>query len=238
MEQLELRASKRQLLGKKVRSLRRAGMVPAHLFGRGIQSEPLQVDESSLQRVLARVGTSHLVSLMVEGESEPRNVLVKEVQRDYLGDRVIHVDFYQVRMTDKLRVEVPLSMVGEAPAVKSKLGVLMQAMRYLPVECLPADIPESIQVDVSGLAKLEDGIYAKDLKLKDGITILADPDDLIVKVSPIKVTKEEVKPAAVAAEAGAVPSEGGKVAESAKAEAGSAMAGAKSEKPEKGQKTA
>jgi len=134
-------------------------------------------------------------------------------------------------------------VLGDSPAVKGKLGVLMQAMRFLPLQCLPAEIPQSVQVDVSGLVKLDDGIYVKDLKLKDGIKVLADPDELIVKVSAIKVVKEEVKPVEAAVAEAAAPVEGEEAGEGAKAEAG-AEAGGKAEKtervekPEKGQKSA
>lgn len=236
MKQIEIRAGKRQVLGKKVRTLRRTGMVPAHLFGRDMDSQPLQVDALTLQRVLAMVGKSRLVSLMIDGESEPRNVLVKEVQRDCMGDQIIHVDFYQVRMTDKLKVEVPIDVTGEAPAVRAKLGVLMQSMRFLPIECLPTEIPKSVQVDVSGLIKLDDGIYVKDLKLKDGITVLADPDELVVKVSAVKVAREEAPKAAEAiAEVAKAPAEGGEVAESARAKA-VGESDSKTEKTDKGQK--
>lgn len=244
MKQMELRASKRQVLGKQVRALRRTGIVPAHLFGRGVESIPLQVEAAALQKILSGAVTSRLVSLVVEGDSEPRNVLVKEVQRDCMGDHIVHVDFCQVKMTDKIKVEVPVVVVGDSPAVKGKLGVLMQAMRFLPVECLPAEIPQSVQVDVSGLVKLDDGIYVRDLKLKDGINILADVDELVVKVSAIKVVKEEaVKPVEAAVEKAVAPAEGEKAEEGAKAEA-SAEAGGKAEKtekaekPEKGQKSA
>jgi len=251
MKQIELRASKRQVLGKRVRALRRTGVVPAHLFGRDVESVPLQVEAAALQKILGGASTSRLVSLVVEGDSEPRNVLVKEVQRDCMGDQIVHVDFYQVKMTDKIKVEIPVFVVGESPAVKGKLGVLMQAMRFLPIECLPAEIPQSVQVDVSGLVKLDDGIYIRDLKLKDGINVLADVDELIVKVSAIKVVKEEVvKPVEAAVEEAAAPAEGEEAGEGAKAEAGaeaSAEAGGKAEKtgkpekpekPEKGRKSA
>jgi len=242
MKQIEIRAMRRQVLGKRVRALRRAGVVPAHLFGRDIEPEALQVEAAGLDKVLARAGTSRLVSLVVEGDREPRNVLVKEVQRDCMGDQIIHIDFYQVRMTDKIKVEIPVVAVGDSPAVKAKLGVLMQAMRSLPIECLPAEIPQSVQVDVSGLTKLDDGIYVRDLKLKDGITVLADPDELVIKVSVVRVAKEEVvKPVEAAGEVAAAAAGGG-VAEGAKAEGGAEAGGKaekteKAEKPEKGQKS-
>jgi large subunit ribosomal protein L25 len=234
MKQLELHATRRQVVGKHVNSLRRNGLVPAHVFGRGLDSQSIQIEETVLNNVINKSGKNRILSLLIDGDSEPRNVIVKEIQRDYLGKKVIHVDLYQVRMTEKVRVEIPVVIIGEAPAVKAKLGSLMQAMRFITVECLPADIPRTIEVDISNLVKLDDGVFIKDLKQRDGVHVITDLDELIVKVSAIKITKEEVvKPTEVTAE-GAAPVEAEE--KGAKAES-AAEAGGKAEKPEKPEKS-
>jgi len=234
MKPLEINANKREVMGKKVRALRRTGITPAHLYGKGTEPTSLQVDSLALGKILSRAGTSRLISLKVDGESEPRNVLVKEVQTDHLGETVIHLDLFQVSMTEKIKVRVPVVMTGEAPAVKAKLGTVMQNMRTVEVACLPADMPSSLEVDLSVLVELDDSIHVRDMKPKEGISIVSDPDDLIVKVGMVRVHVEEVKPteAVAAAEGaaaeGAAPAEGAEGAapakEGAKAEAGAVPA--------------
>ena len=240
MKHLELKASKRQVVGKKVGALRRSGVIPLHLYGHGIESMPLQADSLALGKLLQKAGTSRLISLSIEGDAEPRNVLIKETQTDYLGDTVIHVDLYQVSMTEKIKVVVPVTLVGESPAVKGKLGTIMLNMHSVEVACLPGDIPSSIEVDLGVLVNLDDAIHVRDLKTKEGIALVSDPGDLIVKVGTVRVAKEEVKPVEAKVEEGAegaAQAEGAEAAEKegakAGAEAGKAEATAA---PEKGKK--
>ena len=230
MSDLELKASKRQVLGKQVRGLRRSGIVPAHLYGKGVDSLAIQVDAAALDKVLSRAGMSHLVSLVIDGDKEPHNVLFKEVQRDYLDDKVIHLDLLQVSMTQKIKVPVRIVLTGESPAIKGKLGTLMQNMWSLEIECLPSNIPPSFEVDISVLVNLDDAIHVKDLKAPEGMAIASDPTSMVVKVGTVRVVKEEVvKPAeAVAAEgaeaAAAEGAEGAAAEGEAKAEGGKAEA--------------
>jgi large subunit ribosomal protein L25 len=235
MKPLEINATKREVLGKKVRALRRAGVTPAHLYGQGVEPLAIQIDSLALGKVISKAGTSRLISLKMDGDSQPRNVLVKEVQTDHLGETVIHLDLFQVSMTEKIKVRVPVILTGEAPAVKAKLGTVMQNMRTLEVACLPANIPSSLEVDLSVLVELDDSIHVRDMKPKEGISIVSDPDDLIVKVGMVRVHVEEApKPAEAVAAAegeaaeGAAPAEGAEGAapakEGAKADAGAAPA--------------
>lgn len=213
MEQIELKATKREALGKKVKALRRQGITPVHLFGHGIESLSLQCDAVELRQVMARAGRTRLVNLTVDNEKAPRNIVIREVQTDPLIGASLHVDFYEVRMTETVKVEVPIVLVGEAPALKLKENILAQELNSLDVECLPAQIPTSINVDISSLTAAEQAIRVKDITMGEGIVILNDPEVLVVKITvqheerpPVKeaVAKAEVAEAAEAA----APAEG------------------------------
>ena len=191
MEQTELKADTREILGKKVRFLRRQGIIPVHLFGHGIDSVALQCEAARLQQVLAQAGKTHIISLMLDKARKPRNVVVREVQRNPVTDDILHVDFYQVRMGEKIQVEVPIVLTGEAPALKLKENTLMQALHRLTIECLPDKIPDSVAVDVSSLTEAEQTIQIKDITIGEEVTILNDPEHMVVKISPPRVEKVE-----------------------------------------------
>jgi large subunit ribosomal protein L25 len=203
MSKHELTVKKRAVLGKKVRYMRRTGIVPGNIFGHGISSLAVEIDAVKLDKILSKAGTSHLVAITVDGEAAPRNVIIKSCQRDYRGERILHADLYQVNMSERIRVAVPISLIGEAPAVAAKLGTLMQTMRHLQIECLPGEIPSHIDVNLSPLASLDSAIHVKDLKLNEGIGILTPGDELIVKVGQVKIVKEEAPKVAEAAAEGA-----------------------------------
>ncbi len=194
MEQTELLVNKREVLGKKVRFLRRQGITPVHVFGHNVESMALQCDTAELRRTLAQVGMTRLISLKVDRARRPRNVMVREVQREPLTGELLHVDFYQVSMEEKIRVEVPIVPVGESPALKLKDNFLTQELNSLTIECLPDEIPNSIKLDLSSLTEAEQAIHVKDITLDEGITILSSPEQLVVKVSARaaeKVIEEE-----------------------------------------------
>lgn len=205
MEGLKLEADKRDILGKKTRFLRRQGITPAHLFGHGLESLPLQCDTAKLQRVIARAGRTRLISLGVEGDKEPRSVFIKEIQRDPRTGELLHVDLFQIRKAEKVRVDVPIVLVGEAPAMKAKGYTLTHSLTSLSIECLPDKLPPQIEVDLSPLEEVGQAIYLRDIPFSPDITVHNDPDQMVVRVSEIRVEKvEEVAvPEEVAAEAGA-----------------------------------
>jgi large subunit ribosomal protein L25 len=199
MRRLELEVSKRDITGKKVRFLRRGGLIPCNIYGHGIESMPVQVDVRKLGHVLARAGGTDLISIKMADTASPSKVLIRDIQRNPLTGEPIHVDFYQVRMTEKLKAEVPLVFVGEAPASKLKNVSLLHAMNTLQIEALPDDLPHNIEVDISSLAVPEQSLHVKDIKVSDKITILADPAQMIIKVSEVrKAVEEEAVPAAAA----------------------------------------
>jgi large subunit ribosomal protein L25 len=195
MQELKLKAEKRDVFGKKNRFLRRKGIIPAHLFGHSLESLALQCNSNELKKIVANAGTTRLISLRVEGEKDAKNVFLREIQRDTLSRELLHVDFYQVRKDEKMTMEVPIVLVGEAPAMKVKGRILSHGLDVLSIECLPDKVPPQIEVDISILEELDQSIYVKDIVLDPEIDVQDDPEQLVVKVSEIIVKIEEEKPA-------------------------------------------
>ena len=211
MEQIELHAAKRDVLGKKVRFLRRQGITPVHVFGHGIESLALQCDTDSLQRILARSGQTRVINLKIDDENSPRTVMAREVQQDILKGSLLHVDFYQVKMTEAIEVDVPIVLVGEAPALKDKENMLAQELNTLSIECLPANIPDSIEVDVSSLTEPDEVIRVRDIVPGEGITILNDPEVMLARIAvqrEVEEVPEVVEVAEEVAEAAEAEEEG------------------------------
>lgn len=207
MDQIELEVTNREILGKKVRFLRRQGITPVHLFGHGIQSMTLQCNTDRLQWVLAEAGKTRLLSLKLDSEKRPRAAVVREVQAEPRTGELFHVDFYQVEMAEQVKIEVPIVVVGEAPVLKSKENTLVQELDTLTVECLPAKIPPSIEVDVSAIAEADEVVRVKDIELDEEVTVLSDPELVLVRVSSRPIEKleevaveEEVAPVEAAEE--------------------------------------
>jgi large subunit ribosomal protein L25 len=232
MEQLTLTAAKRDVLGKNNRFLRRQGITPAHLFGHSLKSLSLQCDTHELQRIITHAGETRLITLNVQGEKDPKSVFVREIQRDALGKHLLHVDFYQIKKGERMTMDVPIVLVGEAPAMKGKGRMLSRGITELSIECVPEKVPPEIEVDISGLVDLEQAIHVKDIVLDPDIEVQVDPDQLVVKVTEIVVKAEEeekpVVPEEVEAEA-EVKAEGAAERPAAEAAEGKAE---KSEKKE------
>ncbi len=193
MPGLTLQVSKRNVLGKKTRFLRRQGITPAHLFGHGVESLPLQCDTANLQRIIAQAGTTRLIALEIEGDRQPRSVFIREIQRDALTRALLHVDLYQVRMKERIKADVPIIFVGKAPALKEKGRSLTHGVTSLSIECLPDRLPPQIEVDLSPLEEVEQAIFVRDLVLDPDVTVTTDPDQLVVKVSEVYVGRVEVE---------------------------------------------
>ncbi len=191
MEGLTLTATTRDILGKKTRFMRRQGMTPTHLFGHDLKSLALQCHTAELQNILAQAGTTTLLNLKIDSEKRPRKVLVREVQKDVFGRQLLHVDFYQVKLTEKIKADIPIILFGEAPALKLKGRFLMQTLNSLSIECLPDKLPPEIRVDLSPLEEVEQAIHVRDLELDKDITVANDPNQLIVKVSEKVVAEIE-----------------------------------------------
>lgn len=210
MKDLTLKTTARDILGKKTRFLRRQGITPAHLFGHNLKSLTLQCNTAELIRIIAQARTTTLFNLKIDTEKQSRKVLIREIQKDALGNQLLHVDFYQVTRAEKIKVDVPIILVGEAPAMKLKGLLLTQTLNSLSVECLPDKLPPEIEVDLSPLEEVGQAIHVRDLALDPDITVANDPDQLIVKIAEIVIEKEEEVVAEVEEE---VPTEAGAEAE-------------------------
>jgi large subunit ribosomal protein L25 len=191
MDELVLKAEKRDVLGKKTRFLRRQGITPAHLIGHNLESRSIQCDTSELQKIIANAGATRLITLKIAGEKSPHSVFVKEVQQDPLQKQLFHVDFYQVRKGEKMQVVVPIVIVGESPALKFSGRFLTHGLTELTIDCLPDKVPPQIDIDISVLEELDQSIFIKDIVLDSDITVHADPEQLIVKISEAFVKPEE-----------------------------------------------
>jgi large subunit ribosomal protein L25 len=203
MDKIELKVASREILGKRVKHLRHQGITPVHVFGHGIESLALQCDTRELERVLSQAGQTRLIDLKLAKEKKPRTVVVREFDRDWRKGQLVHVDFYQVKMEEKIRLEVPVVLLGEAPALKSKINMLDHELGTFTVECLPAKIPSSIEVDISSLTELDQAIRVRDITLDKDITVLNNPDLVVAKISfrPVEKVEEKVVEEVVEAEA-------------------------------------
>src|SRR3990167_5902363 len=188
MEQVPLTAQKRNVLGRKVKTLRREGIIPAHVFGHKITTIHVQVKNSDFSKVFEKVGETGIINLAVDGSKKP--VLVRNVQLHPVTSEHLHIDFYQVNLTENVKVNVPIEIVGEAPAVEKKIGLLLTPVSEVEIEALPADIPEKIALDVSKLENIGDEIKIKDLAVdRNKVTILHDAELVVAQIGEL-VTKE------------------------------------------------
>ena len=200
MEQIELRVQKRSLVGKKTKRLRRSGLIPAILYGPRTEPISLQVKERDLRLALNRAGTNHLIALTLDEADEPRMTLAREVQRDVVTRSLLHVDFYEVVMTEKITADIPVTLVGESPIVARNAGLLVRGIDSVQVQCLPSHLLESIVVDISVLEEMEQAVLVEDLEVDEFIEILTNPEEVMVKVLPLRLeelVEEEVEAAEV-----------------------------------------
>lgn len=218
---MQLKASARQPLGKRSRRVLREGKLPAILYGHNTEPTPILLDKLEFQKVFVKSGRTHLVDLAIDGRTE--KVLVREIQTHPRRLGPIHVDFYQVDLQEKIEVEVPIHLVGESAPVKRGDADIMQPLHTIRVECLPSDIPEALEVDITPLEEIEMELRVSDLIVPKNVTVLEDPEELVVKIVHKRELKvEEEIPAAEAV----VPAEGEAAAEG---EAPAAEEGAEAE---------
>ena len=243
--ELKISAKPRTAVGKQASVLRRTGAIPAVIYGKNVTNINLELDLKEFQKVYSVSGESTLVELDV-GRDKPRTVLVHEVQRHYLSDLPIHVDFYEVDMAKKIRAKVPIVFEGESLAVKDLGGILVKNILEVEVECLPEDLPHDLKVDISELKIFEDSVKVSEIKVDlSKVKIFAKLDEIVVKVSPPR-TEEELKDLEEKPEGDDVQSVEGVVKEEKEGEAASAgssgapkeekAADGKGAKAEKGEK--
>lgn len=201
-----LAVQRREVTGKQVRRLRREGKIPANIFGRGRDSRAVEVEAVALKHMLAKHAGTRIIRLTLDGAEEA--VLIRHIQHEPRSGAIQHVDFLHVDMREKIRAKVPVHLTGEAPAVKLHGGVLLHVSDTIEVECLPNDLPERLELDVSSLENLDDTLYVRDLPVPAGVTLLAEPDEAVARVTASRV-------AAVAEAAAEQPAEGAAASESA-----------------------
>ena len=191
MEAHTLSLSQRTVTGKKVKQLRRQGILPVHMYGSGIDSQSLQAEASDLRRLLPRVGTNIPVSVKVDGSDDENICFVREVQRHPVTEDLLHIDFIRVDVTQTISAEVPITLVGSAPATQ-RGGTLLQPLTTLLVEALPMNIPANIEADISDLDDFEKSIVVSDIVVGDNVTVLTDSDEFVARVSPPRVEAEDI----------------------------------------------
>lgn len=189
MSELVLHAKQRTVIGRQVKALRREGLLPAVLYGTGIEPIPLELEVPEAKKVLTRLGSSTLVSLKVGRQTH--QVLVREIQRDVIRWDMIHVDFLKVAMDEVIRTSVPIELVGEAPAIRELGGVLVSGLAEIEVEALPADLPDRMMVDLEILAEIDDTITVGDLSFGKGVEVLTGLNEVLARV--IYQVEEEIE---------------------------------------------
>lgn len=188
-EKVKLAVKTREVFGRKTRKGKREGLIPAVLYGKGIEGKSLWVDSLDFQRLLKSSGESTMINLSVDGKDD-RNVIIYDLQRDPMRNSYTHIDFFQVRMDEEIETEVELSYIGEAPAVKELGGVLVKNIDSVEVKCLPADLPSEIEVDITVLKTFEDRICIKDLKIGKGVELQLEAETVVALVSEPRSEEE------------------------------------------------
>ena len=215
---LELTAEPRTVLGKRVRRLRRQGIVPANIYGHGA-SRPIQAPERVLDHLLAHGGRTGLVTIAVDGR--PETALLKEIQRDPRSGKLLHIEFQAVSMEESVSSMVPVRFVGESTAVTKLGGIMTHPRTEVHVTARAVDLPESVEVDVSSLVELHSAVHVSDLAASSKYAITDPPEEVLAIVLPPKVEVEELEAEAEEA-AAAAEEEGAEAPEGAETESASA----------------
>lgn len=237
MKRLQLKVEKRELLGKKIKKLRKQGILPGNVYGKDVKSTAVQVPLAEFQKTYKEVGETGLLDLLLDSQTRP--VLIHNLQVDSLTKLPLHADFFQVNLKEKVKTMVSIELIGEAKAVSDKIGLVLQPLSEIEVEALPEALPEKIEVNIETLAAVDQQITVADLKLPQGVEVLTDPSQVVVKVAELisKEAEEQAAEEAAAKEAAKTedeaPSEG---AEPSPTEAVRAEGEAKPESPKQEEK--
>jgi len=207
MDQIPLKAQKRTVLGRKVKTLRKEGLIPAHVFGKKVKTEHVQVVEGEFFKVFEKAGETGIIDLAVDNQKKP--VLVKNVQLHPVTDKTLHIDFYQVNLSEKVKVDVPLEIIGESPAAHRKIGLLLTPVSEIEIEALPTDLPENIEVNVEALDEVGKEVKVKDLKIdRSKITIHAEEELVVAQIGELVTKEMEAAEAEIEAEQAEAATEG------------------------------
>lgn len=203
MQPLTLNVKKREIVGKKVKKLRKEDILPGNIYGKDIKSENLSVLLKDFSPIYRKAGETGLIELKIDGKSH--HTLISNVQINPVTRAPIHVEFHAVKLTEKIKTKVPVELIGESPAVQNGTGVLLHTLNEIEVEALPTNLPDKIEVDVSVLSNIDDQVTVEKLTLGKEIEILTSKDEIIVKVAPAvsEETKKELEAEAAAKAAAA-----------------------------------
>ncbi len=181
-EAIRLEVQPREILGKKVKQLRRQGIVPVHLYGPGLAARPLQCEQKLLLRTLAQAGSANPITLAVQGEGGERLTFAREIQWNPVRSELLHVDFLAVSVTDRVAAQVPVNLVGESPGARATGGSVAQVLFMVEVEALPLELPGEIEIDLVELVETNAVVRAGDLPLPANVTLLTDPEATVARV--------------------------------------------------------
>ncbi len=191
MEKLQLQAKARDVQSATANNVRSNGSIPAVLYGRNIPNVHLTVSQGEFEKLFRKAGESTIVEIKTD-DGKTHNVLIQAIQKHYLTSKITHVDFYEVSMTEKLTATVPLEFVGESHAVKILGGTLVKVIDEVEVECLPGDLPHSLEVDISVLKDFDVSILVKDIKLPNGVVFTGDPEETVANTQPPRDIEAEL----------------------------------------------
>jgi large subunit ribosomal protein L25 len=189
MEKVKLQANKRETVKKAVKNLRRNGLVPAIVYGKGKANQNIEVSLHDFEKVIREHGTTSILLLEIEGDGQ-KNVLIHELDHHPVTGTVTHIDFYEVSMTEKITTVVPLSFVGDSVAVIEQGGSLITNKDEVEIECLPGNLPHNIEVDISVLVDFEASIHIKDIKVPEGVEIKDEEEEMVATVEPPRSEEE------------------------------------------------
>ena len=209
-EAVSLELEPRELMGKKVKRLRREGIIPVHLYGQGVESRALQCEAPKLIQVLSRAGGNTPITITIRGEGGSQLAFAREIQWDPRRDDLTHVDFLVAEATRLVSAQVPIILIGESSGARSSGGTVMQQLHDVDVEALPLEMPGQIEVDLAVLTEAVGVIRAGDLDLAANVNLLTDPDEVVVRIEAVRVVEElvaedEAEVAGAEAEEGSEP---------------------------------
>ena len=189
---ISLELSPREVLGKKVKRLRQQGVIPVHLYGPGVDPQPLQCETTKLVDVLVRAGGNTAVTVTVQGGQETHLAFAREIQWDPRRDDILHVDFLAVDASRPVSAQVPITLIGESPGARTAGGTVMQQLRDLNVEALPLEVPRELELDLTMLTEPDGVLRAADIVIPGNVALLTDPEDVVVRIEVLRAIEEEV----------------------------------------------
>ncbi len=188
-EKVSLIATTREIVGKKVKRSRLKGLMPAVVYGHGLDTKPVFVDGKEFKKVYRQAGTSTLVDLAIDDKT-PIKVLMHEPQYHYLNNEPIHADMYAVNMTKEIETAIPIHFIGESAAVTELEGNFISNRDELDIKCLPSNLIAAVEVDISVLKTFDDQIHVSDIKVPETIEVLTDPEEVVALVTPPRSEEE------------------------------------------------